>query len=75
MKLLLLSHIKYIDKICGLAALRYYFFPLYDRSIEGVPICKLRNRLLVATGGSLRFGCQDSAHSKQGALFQNSRRQ
>ena len=34
----------------------------------------LRSRLLVAAGGSVRFGCQHSAHSKQGAPFQSRRR-
>ena len=30
-------------------------------SIEGGALCKLRSRLLVAGGGSLRFGCQHPA--------------
>ena len=54
-------HMKYAHKICGLATLCFYFFPSYDRSIEGGPLCKLRSRLLVAAGGSLRFGCQHPA--------------
>ena len=37
------------------------FFPLYDRRIESGPLCKLRSRLLVAAGGSLRFGYQHPA--------------
>ena len=54
----------------GHFVLQYYFFPLYDRIIEGGPLCKLRSRLLVAAGGSPRFGGQGSAHSKQrGHLF------
>ena len=31
------------------------------RSIEGGALCKLRSRLVVAAGGSRRFGCQHPA--------------
>ena len=36
-------------------------FHLHGRSINGGSLCKLRNRLVVAVGASLRFGCQDPA--------------
>ena len=36
-------------------------FPLHDRNIEGGTLYKLRSQLLVADGGSLRFGCQHPA--------------
>ena len=56
-------HTKYVDwPLC------VTIFPLCDRSIEGGALCKLRIRLLVAT-------ISTSVHSKQGAPFQNSRRQ
>ena len=54
-----------------------FFFRLYDRSIEAEALCKLRNRLLVAAGGSLRFGCQHHAphRIRSRGHFQDSRRQ
>ena len=49
-------HTEYVDwPLCVTS------FPLYGRSIEGVALCKLRSRLLVSAGGSLRFGCQHPA--------------
>ena len=36
-------------------------FRSYDGSIEGGAFCALRSRLLVAAGGSLRFGCRSPA--------------
>ena len=48
---------KYVDW----PLLCYYFFPLHDRSVDDGPLCKFRSRLLVAAGGSLRFGGQHSA--------------
>ena len=49
-------HTKYVDWPLCVA-----LFPLYDKSIEGGALCKLGVRLLVAAGGSLRFGCQHPA--------------
>ena len=49
-------------KILGGSAIFWYYFSFVcDESIEGGAICKLRSRLLVTAGGSLRFDCQHPA--------------
>ena len=68
-------HTKYVDRpLCA------NIFHLHDIRTEGGALyCtyKLRSRLLVAAGGSLRFGCQHPPprRSKQGTPFQDSHRQ
>ena len=51
---------KFVDWPLG-ATIFVIYTSKYDRSIEGGPLCQLRCRLVVAAGGSLRFGCQHPA--------------
>ena len=50
-------HIKYVDWPPCVTT-----FYLYDRSMEGRALCKLRSRFLVAASGSLRLDTDRAPH-------------